>query len=72
MNLRNSIKDWINQDNGGAGRSFFQITALIVGGVFAMILGAFLVGVILIASPLLTVLILSFLALYGLVALFKK
>lgn len=71
MSLKKTIENWLNQENSSPGRRFFQITALVLGGVLAMILGALLVGVILIASPLITVLVVAFLALYGLVTLFR-
>ncbi len=47
---------------------FIQIFLLILGSIFAMLLGGFLIAAILIASPLITVLILLFLIGYGLVA----
>lgn len=68
MKLKESIRSWLNQDSTGT-KKFLQIAILIVGGVFAMGVGAGVVGLILIASPLLTVLILLFLLIYGLASL---
>ncbi|WP_141733352.1 hypothetical protein [Oligoflexus tunisiensis] len=71
-NLGQTIKAWLHQENASRTRQFFQISALIVGGIIAMLLGAIVVGIILIASPFLTVLILLFLAIYGIVAALKS
>lgn len=72
MNSMEKLKAWLNEKDASPGRKFFQIAILIIGGVFAMGIGALLVGVILIASPLLTVLILIFLAGYGIASLVKS
>ena len=66
-----SIKLWLNQEHTSGTRKFLQMTVLILGGILAMGLGIGLVGIILIASPFLTVIILIFLAIYGLVTVFK-
>lgn len=70
--IAQSIKDWLNQENASGTRRFLQLTALIIGGILAMFLGIVLVGVILIASPLLTVVILLFLSIYGLVSMMRR
>jgi hypothetical protein len=67
-----NIKLWLSRENVSGTRKFLQMTVLILGGILAMGLGILLVGVILIASPLLTVLILIFLSLYGVVSAFKR
>lgn len=72
MKITSRIKAWLNQENASGTRRFFQMTALILGGILGMGLGVLLVGVILIASPLLTVLVLAFLGLYGIVSLVKS
>jgi hypothetical protein len=71
-NLTESIKVWLNQENASGTRRFLQMTALIVGGIIAMLLGVLLVGVILIASPLLTVVILVFLSVYGIATAIRR
>jgi hypothetical protein len=68
MELAEKIKAWLNQEHTSRSSKFLQMAVLIIGGIFAMVLGAVLVGVILIASPLLTVLILLFLLGYGIAA----
>ncbi len=70
--LAQSIKDWLNQENASGTRKFLQLTALILGGILAMFLGITLVGVILIASPFLTVVILIFLSIYGIVSMLRR
>ncbi|HYX33589.1 MAG TPA: hypothetical protein VE954_10780 [Oligoflexus sp.] len=70
--ITESIKVWLNQENASGTRKFLQMTALILGGIVAMLLGVLLVGVILIASPLLTVVILVFLSIYGIVTALKR
>jgi hypothetical protein len=70
--ITQSIKEWLNEENASGTRKFLQMTVLILGGIVAMLLGVALVGVILIASPLLTVLILIFLCLYGIVAAVRR
>ncbi len=73
MNSRaQSIKDWLNQENASGTRKFLQLTALILGGILAMFMGIALVGVILIASPFLTVVILIFLSIYGIVSMLRR
>jgi hypothetical protein len=69
--LAESIKQWLNQEHTSGTRKFLQMTVLILGGILAMGLGIGLVGLILIASPFLTVVILLFLVIYGLVTAFK-
>jgi hypothetical protein len=69
--LAQSIKQWLNQEHTSGTRKFLQMTVLILGGILAMGLGVGLVGIILISSPFLTVIILIFLAIYGLVSAFK-
>jgi Flp pilus assembly protein TadB len=69
--LAQSIKQWLKQEHTSGTRKFLQMTVLILGGILAMLLGVGLVGIILIASPFLTVIILIFLAIYGLVNAFK-
>ncbi len=70
--IAQSIKDWLNQENTSGTRKFLQLTALILGGILAMFLGIVLVGVILIASPFLTVVILIFLSIYGIVSMLRR
>lgn len=70
--IKQSIKEWLNQENASGTRKFLQMTVLILGGILAMLLGVGLVGVILIASPLLTVVILIFLSIYGIVAASRR
>jgi hypothetical protein len=70
--LAESIKQWLNQEHASGTRKFLQMTVLILGGILAMGLGFGLVGLILIASPFLTVIILIFLVIYGLVTAFKR
>ncbi len=70
--LAQSIKDWLNQENASGTRKFLQLTALILGGILAMFMGIALVGVILIASPFLTVVILIFLSIYGIVSMLRR
>jgi len=65
MDLAEKLKTWLNQEHTSQTQKFIQMSVLIIGGVLAMVLGALLVGLILIASPLLTVLILLFLLGYG-------
>ena len=72
MRLADTVRGWLNQEHSSGSRRFLQMTALIAGGLLAMILGVLLVGVILIASPLLTVLILVFLALYGITLILRN
>jgi hypothetical protein len=70
--ITQSIKEWLNQEHASGTRKFLQLTVLILGGILAMLLGIGLVGVILIASPLLTVVILLFLSIYGIVAATRR
>lgn len=70
--IAESIKNWLNQENASGTRKFLQMSVLILGGILAMFLGIALVGVILIASPLLTVLILLFLSIYGIVTAMRR
>ncbi len=70
--IAQSIKDWLNQENASGTRKFLQLTALILGGILAMFMGIALVGVILIASPFLTVVILIFLSIYGIVSMLRR
>ncbi len=70
--IAQSIKDWLNQENASGTRKFLQLTALILGGILAMFMGIALVGVILIASPFLTVVILIFLSIYGIVSMMRR
>jgi hypothetical protein len=72
MKWMEDFKAWLQQDNPSGTHRFFQITLLILGGVLAMGLGAALVAVILIASPLLTVLVLLALGIYGIASLARK
>lgn len=72
MKLTESIKLWLNQENASGTRKFFQLAVLIVGGIVAMLLGVLLVGLILIASPLLTVVILVFLSIYGIASAMRR
>ncbi len=72
MKLTNAIKSWLNQEHTSGARKFLQITVLIIGGLCAMLLGVLLVALILIASPVLTILILLFLAIYGITALIRS
>ncbi|WP_141731024.1 hypothetical protein [Oligoflexus tunisiensis] len=67
-----NIKLWLSEENVSGTRKVLQMTVLILGGILAMGLGILLVGVILIASPLLTVLILIFLSIYGIVSALRR
>ena len=67
-----AIRASFERDNISKTRRFFQIVALIAGSIVAMFLGIGLVGIILIASPFLTVVILVFLAIYGVVSMVKS
>lgn len=69
--LAESIKQWLNQEHASGTRKFLQMAVLILGGILAMGLGIGLVGLILIASPFLTVIILIFLVIYSVVSAFK-
>lgn len=69
--LTQSIKQWLNQEYSSGTSRFLQMTVLILGGILAMGLGIGLVGIILILSPFLTLIILIFLAIYGLATAFK-
>jgi hypothetical protein len=72
MKWMDDLKAWLQHENPSATHRFFQLTVLILGGIFAMGLGAALVALILIASPLLTVLIILALGIYGLASLVRK
>lgn len=72
MKVTGKIKEWLNQEHASGTRRFLQMMALILGGIMAMGLGVVLVGIILITSPLITVLVIAFLGLYGIVSLVKS
>lgn len=72
MKWMENLKAWLQHENPSGTHRLFQITLLILGGIFAMGLGAVLVGVILIASPLLTVLVILALGIYGIASLVRK
>ncbi len=59
--------------NGKTGlKKLIQIFFLVLGSILAAVMGGFLIAITLIASPLITVLILLFLIGYGLVVVFSK
>ncbi|HET9237479.1 MAG TPA: hypothetical protein VFO10_09530 [Oligoflexus sp.] len=72
MKITSKIKEWLNQEQASGTRRFLQMTTLILGGIMAMGLGVALVGVILVTSPLITVLVIAFLGVYGIVSLVKS